>query len=198
MPIITKKDKLYISMTWASSDDKSEVDISVQREGDDSITIVMQSGRSSVTIAPSCVRELYDFLVDRGLLEPSHVTPSHGVDPQVYGSPSWAAHAYQEASDDVVGLLEEARRGLSSPVRSDTPSGQVSDLPSASNSVYASPAVIASMGGAAVAQKPTDVGVSSIAKTLGSTVSLPNESSDSEDEPDVVEMADVPPDMFGG
>ena len=69
MPIITKKDKLSISMTWSSSDDKNEVDISIQRDGDEDVTITMQSGKSSVVVGASCIKELYDFLIDRGIVE---------------------------------------------------------------------------------------------------------------------------------
>lgn len=89
MPIITKKDKLSISMTWASSDDKSEVDIYIQRDGDDDVTITLQSGKSAVVIGSSCVKELYDFLIDRGILAAPVATmpssPSFSVPPLMPG-----------------------------------------------------------------------------------------------------------------
>lgn len=197
MPIITKKDKLSISMTWSSADDKSEVDISIQRDGAEDVTITLQSGKSSVVIGTSCVKELYDFLVDRGIIDsphpPVHPEPSFGIPALVSGVPTFGG---QEASDDMVGLLSEAKRWNEVDAATRRHISPSSSPAPRTESVYASPSMIAATGSAVMVQTREASSVSPIVRNPPVKINLPNESSDPDGE-EVIEMDDVPPDIFG-
>jgi hypothetical protein len=197
MPIITKKDKLSISMTWSSADDKNEVDISIQRDGDEDVTVTLQSGKSSVVVGASCVKELYDFLVDRGIIEPPNPPAipgaSFGIPALVPGVPTCGG---QEASDDIVGLLAEAKRWNDTDAATRRNISHSSAPALLSDSVYASPSLIAATGSAVVVQTREASSVSPIARNPPVKIDLPNESSDPDGE-EVIEMDDVPSDIFG-
>jgi len=196
MPIITKKDKLSISMTWSSADDKNEVDISIQRDGDEDVLITLQSGKSSVVVGASCIKELYDFLVDRGIIEPPHppASPgtSFGIPSLVPGAPTCGG---QEASDDIVGLLAEAKRWNEADTATRRTTSHSSVPALRTDLVYASPSMVAATGSAVVVQTREASSVSSIARNPPVKIDLPNESSDPDGE-EVIEMDDVPSDIF--
>lgn len=197
MPIITKKDKLSISMTWSSSDDKNEVDISIQRDGDEDVAITMQSGRSSVVVGASCIKELYDFLIDRGIIE-APASEAVGNLNLAASSPFAAASSgLQEASDDVVALLAEARRWNATSATASRHFSHSLPAMQANEPVYASPSTIAATGSAVMVQPRESSNISPIARTPVPSITLPNESSDPEGGEEVIEMESVPPDIFG-
>lgn len=197
MPIITKKDKLSISMTWSSSDDKNEVDISIQRDGDEDVTITMQSGKSSVVVGASCIKELYDFLIDRGIVEAPVCEVVSSPTSAIPSPFSAASSGRQEASDDVVGLLAEARRWSEASAASGRHVSHPLPVAHANESVYASPSMIAATGSAVMVQSRESSNVSPIARTSVPGITLPNESSAPEGGEEVIEMESVPPDIFG-
>lgn len=197
MPIITKKDKLSISMTWSSSDDKNEVDISIQRDGDEDVTITMQSGKSSVNIGASCVKELYDFLVDRGIIETPIIPAVEPAQPAINPVFCAAPPVRQEASDDVVGLIAEAKRWSDAHAAAGRHISHTNPPIHSNQSVYASPSMIAATGSAVMVQSSESSGISPVARSSPSQMSLPNESSDTDGGEEVIEMESVSPDIFG-
>lgn len=191
MPIVTKKDQLSISMTWSPSDDSSEIDISVSRNGDDDVHITMSSGKNLIKFDPSCIVELHEFLVSKGIIDAPAVEE---VDRVNRGAQMPAAA--DSASHDLISLMEEARRSSSvthahqgSPVVHN-PLGMAPRGPA-----YASPAMVVTSA-SAVDLEPSRAVAPVVTGAASDPMALLNESeSDNADDP--IEMGEVPPDIFG-
>lgn len=189
MPIITKKDKLAITMTWSSSNDEQEIDVSITRDGDDDVIISLQSGKSSICVNASFIQEMHSFLKERNIIE------DH-IDAEKDQPTSSVQEKMTESSGDISSLLGEVRNQQSSGIFS-TASLQlgVPSSPSISHT-YTSPSMLASMGSAVELSVRPEDNLSSLVRRQ-SEIKLPNESSDTDDPSDIVEMEDVPPDIFG-
>ena len=182
MPIVTKKDKLSISMTWSPSDDSYEVDIGVQRDGNEDVTVSLQVGKSTVTVGAACIKELFDFLVSRDIIDvpkpvdakPSPALAAGGTEGAVY------------ASSDVLALLAETRKHLAP----STPQHPFVQSHRPQDTVYTTPTMIAANRSAVVAPPVSRVPIDAIAES-----NIPTQ--EAEDSDDLIEMSEVPPDIFG-
>jgi len=188
-------------MTWSSSDDSSEIDISVSRNGDDDVQITMSAGKNLIKFDPSCIVELHEFLVSKGIIgEPVTEEVS-----RVYGEAQMPTAA-DSASHDIISLMEEAKRSSSvvyapqgNPVVHNPPAmAPVVHNPPAmalGGVAYASPAMVV-MSASAVDLEPSRAVAPVVTGVASDPMALLNESeSDNADDP--IEMGEVPPDIFG-
>jgi len=178
-------------MTWSSSDDSSEIDISVSRNGDDDVQITMSAGKNLIKFDPSCIVELHEFLVSKGIIgEPVTEEVS-----RVYGEAQMPTAA-DSASHDIISLMEEAKRSSSvvyapqgNPVVHNPPAMALGGV------AYASPAMVV-MSASAVDLEPSRAVAPVVTGVASDPMALLNESeSDNADDP--IEMGEVPPDIFG-
>lgn len=65
------------------------------------------------------------------------------------------------------------------------------------DSVYASPSMVAATGSAVIVQGAGAANVNTIIRSNPTGVSLPNESSEPDGGEEVIEMEDIPSDIFG-
>jgi len=191
MPIVTKKDQLSISMTWASLDDSSEIDISVSRNGDDNVQVTMSSGKNMIKFDTGCIVELYEFLVSKGIIDVPVSAEFSRVEKLVQ-----LPAAAESASHDLISLMEEAKR--SAPrvqVRHNVPAVHNPLGTAHRGPAYASPAMVATSA-SAVDLEPSRTVAPVVAGAASESEVLPNES-ESYNSDDPIEMGEVPKDIFG-